>query len=449
MQKLSSLVLVGAAALAGCSDSTSPSVSAVFPESGFLGRDVRVEIVGDATKFKDGASVDFGDGVTVNKVSLGSPTSLFADITITGTATAGLHDVTVTSGGSKALVLSQAFEIKPAITMTIDGNKAQGSVAFVTIKNHDLENLFDTTNDGNPFGATFTNISVMAGTGVTFNVSNVTPFEIDATMTVDIDGASGPLSVISGVGQDAVTTPLGEDLKIDARTPTTLAANTPTQGMVVNPYDTQLFEFTPGNAPALNRIAAIVPPNSGFTPQIALLPESGKFADLITFSASINDLQTVTGKYYLVILDNSGAAGYSYTLRASSLSGLNRATETASNDTVATAQAITLPAWLDGASLPAVTDKDFLKFTATAAMVGKKVHVITLPGDPRTDTLVDVMTGTNGNTSLGESDDLNYHEDFVSSPITAAGTVWVEISASQGGFYSTSQTHYLGFVFLE
>jgi len=442
MQKLAFLLVV----VAGCgSDSTSPSVSAVFPTSGFLGRQARIEIVGDATKFKDGATVDFGAGVTVDKVTLASPTSLFADITITASATTGLHDVTVMSGGSKALALSQAFDIEPAITMTIDGSTAQGSIGFVTIKNHDVENPFDMTNDGQ----SFTNISVMAGS-VTFNVSNVTPFEIDATMLVDIDGVGGPLSVVSGVGQDAITSPLGQDLKIDARTPIVVTSGTPAPGTIAAPYASQLYELTPGAAPNFTRIQATVGPTTMSTPKIALLPASGKFADVITFSATINQLTTTTaGKYYMVVLDNTGTAGYSYTLDALDVPGLNKTMETASNNTVGTSQAITLPTWLDAASLSALTDQDWLKFAAPAAAVGKHVHVLTLPGDPATDTLVDVYTGTAAGTSLGESDDVNYHEDFLSKPIPAAGTVWVKISASQGGFFDPSQSHYKAIVFLQ
>src|SRR4051812_24244631 len=73
MRKFGSLIIAaGLASFAvGCgTDGTPATASAVFPSSAFIGRKLRVEIVGDATSFKDGASVSFGDGVTVGTVAV-------------------------------------------------------------------------------------------------------------------------------------------------------------------------------------------------------------------------------------------------------------------------------------------------------------------------------------------------------------------------------------------
>src|SRR5439155_20176908 len=96
----------------GCrSGGTTPSANGIFPDSGFSGRKVRVEVSGDATNFKDGTTVSFGADVTVDKVSVASPTDLFADITIADTAAVGLRDVTITQGSSN-FTLAQSFEVK-------------------------------------------------------------------------------------------------------------------------------------------------------------------------------------------------------------------------------------------------------------------------------------------------------------------------------------------------
>src|SRR5262249_12580732 len=86
MRTLKVALVPGCSAL-GCG--TAPSPGGGSPAEGFTGRKLRVEISGDATDWKDGATVDFGAGVTVASVTVASPTDLFADITIDPAATVG------------------------------------------------------------------------------------------------------------------------------------------------------------------------------------------------------------------------------------------------------------------------------------------------------------------------------------------------------------------------
>ena len=68
--------------------------------------------------------------------------------------------------------------------------------------------------------------------------------------------------------------------------------------------------------------------------------------------------------------------------------------------------------------------------TATTADVGKRFHVVTLPGDLDTDSLVEVFR-PDGTTSLGgPSNDNNFHEDWFSDPIPIAGDYYVKIENS-------------------
>ena len=59
----------------GCgSDDAGPGDAAgVFPDNGFIGRTLRVEISGDTTTWDQSASVSFGAGVTTKNVELVSP----------------------------------------------------------------------------------------------------------------------------------------------------------------------------------------------------------------------------------------------------------------------------------------------------------------------------------------------------------------------------------------
>ena len=87
---------------------------------------------------------------------------------------------------------------------------------------------------------------------------------------------------------------------------------------------------------------------------------------------------------------------------------------------------------------------DWFVFTATAADVGKLVHVVTggnAPPHP-CDTVVEVFAGSCASlVSLGgESDDFDYSEDWLSTAIPAAGSIWVKVSYSAFGFSSAPYT---------
>jgi hypothetical protein len=72
------------------------------------------------------------------------------------------------------------------------------------------------------------------------------------------------------------------------------------------------------------------------------------------------------------------------------------------------------------------------------------VHVVTTStGVPNPcDTVVQVFVGSCGSlVSLGgESDDQDYSENWLSTPIPAAGTFWVKVSYSTFGFSSAPYT---------
>src|SRR3954453_17925238 len=63
-----------------------PSVSLVQPLTVFLGRTLDVHLAGYGTNWNDMTTIDFGAGVTVNKVTAASETGLTVNITIAETA---------------------------------------------------------------------------------------------------------------------------------------------------------------------------------------------------------------------------------------------------------------------------------------------------------------------------------------------------------------------------
>jgi hypothetical protein len=435
-----------------------PTANGVFPASGFVGRDLRVEVTGDATSWTTATTVSFGAGVTVNSVSVAGPDDLFADITIAPGATPGLQDVVVTDAGG-TFTLTKAFELDAAVNALTAGTLAQGSFAAFEIDNKDHDNPFDTSTDAN--GA-FVNIQITGPSGVSFVVGAVTDNQITGSIFVDTDATPGAVTVASGPSGAQVTSQVTDNLAIAARTATAFTKAAPATGTVGGPLASSLFTFVP-TASSLETFT-ITSTDDSQLPTFALLPASGHWADgflgetagffgnqLSQFIPSIDETAATNAPFFVVVVDQSGATGYPFSLAATETTG-TPLTQTAANVSVATAQAATVPAFVTG-TLASDASTVFFKVTVTAANVtaGKHIHVVTGNGDPFCDDLIDVFGPgvPSANNSLGESDDMNFHEDFQSPALAAAGTYYVEISASSAGFFDPAHNAYVASIVLD
>lgn len=98
-----------------------PTVSSVTPNSGVQGQSYTVTITG--SNFLNGASLASsfsGTGITVNSTTYVSATQLSASITIGGTATTGLRNVTVTNGDGQTGTGTSLFTVNaPAPVCTV------------------------------------------------------------------------------------------------------------------------------------------------------------------------------------------------------------------------------------------------------------------------------------------------------------------------------------------
>lgn len=442
MRNLPLVLILGVAACGG----TDPSASGVFPHSGFLGRQMRVEVSGDATEWGASTKLNFGEGITVDSIDVASPTALFANITISDTAPLGLHDVVVTGGDN--VTLKQAFEIESPITITMRGTAAQGSIAVLDIVNHDFDTPFDTTSTGDGFFSplVFTGMDASAGNGVTINFDSVSPFTASATVLIDIDAQTGPLKISSGPAGMLTSFPLGADLAIAARTAIALTAGTNATATATKPNESFLYEFTPAMFPALVRFQ-VSSGLMGATPRVAVLPASGRFADLLGASADQRQVAK-SGKFYAVLFDFSGELA-PYTVRAGSALLTVAADTEPGNNTAPGAIACALPCLVENAQLASAADLDWLKFTSGANDAGKRLRVRTLPGDDLTDTVADAFEAQGTNPSLmGPSDDNGYHENFLFPTVLKNATPYtVKISASP--MFDPTQTRYDALMYLE
>jgi hypothetical protein len=425
------IAIFSTVAACSSSSSTKPSASGVFPSEGFTGRTLRVEISGDATTWKDGTTVDFGAGVTVNSVTVASPTDLFAEIAIDPAAAPGLHDVTVTGGGT--FTLMQAFELKSPVDVAFVGDLDQGGFPGFTVTSHDFDNPFDGTTD--PMTGAFTNLTMTGPAGTNFIIGNVSSYEITGFMSIDTDATAGAVTIVSGPSSAQITSVTGS-AAIMPRTATALTGGTASTAMIPTENDSALFSLTATGQPSLVHIAMTSTDPNAF-PVSTILPSSGHWADAIGNAWAV---APQGGQVFIVVFDGGTESGYSFQITANGemLISMPEGNDT-TNGTVAGALAATaLPFEQDSSHITSATDIDYVKFTSTA---GKRLHVVTTAGgDPATDTTVDVLGGAGGNTSYtpdgGPEDQTqcsffgctSFGEDFVTNPLPA-GTVYVKVGA--------------------
>jgi hypothetical protein len=92
----------------------SHGIIGVSPNFGTQGQTLNVNLTATNTNFVDGITyANFGDGVTVNSLSVLSTTTAQANITISNTTPVGYRTITLVTGGEFAVSSSTAFQIGP------------------------------------------------------------------------------------------------------------------------------------------------------------------------------------------------------------------------------------------------------------------------------------------------------------------------------------------------
>jgi hypothetical protein len=124
---------------------SSPTILSVTPSTVAAGATRNVTISGGLTHFAAGSSVaNLGAGVTVNSVTVSSPTSAVANVTVAAGATVGFRDVTVATGGELAaenvtgpLLVAAATPALPRLTGASPAAGARGATVDVAITGAD------------------------------------------------------------------------------------------------------------------------------------------------------------------------------------------------------------------------------------------------------------------------------------------------------------------------
>ncbi len=430
--------LVGCLALAlsvsafGCGDGDGDgdeSISGVIPGELFVGRSGDVLIIGNGTSWEEGVQVSLGEGVTVDSVTVASPTALMVKATADSAAELGVRDVTVDE-----LSFAGAFELAaPVQVKALQGQTAQGSIAVVKLQNLDFANPFDTTTTGGGlFGPPleYVNIDVTAGEGSTAQISSVEPFAMEILLLTDVNAATGAadLEVMSGPTDAQLSFRYPAAFEVEAREAQALSAGEIVTASVDEPFQSGLYTITAEQLSVISAFTGLESPDTAppeAAPAFALLPSSGSFAELMVYDASTNLVGSDT--YYLVYWDGSGSTGYSYLLGASVAGVMDSLEESEPNQTTTKAQRPEmLPAIVTGAALD-FDDEDWIRVRVPAGG-NKYIHVFTYGTDGLTDTVVQLLA-SNGTSVLGESGDEGYHENFYSAPM-GPGTYYVKIFPS-------------------
>jgi hypothetical protein len=177
----------GSATLAGAFTigNPAPTISGMTPAVGFRGQTLTVRLSGSS--FLSGvSSVDFGSGITVNSIAIGTKTQMEVNITIALDAPAGSRDVSVTNpapGGGTATETGAFTVENPAPTL-----------ASITPASGNRRQTLDVTVTGTNFLVGVTTCSY--GSGITVNsVSSVTLTQVTANVTIDPEAATGPRDI--------------------------------------------------------------------------------------------------------------------------------------------------------------------------------------------------------------------------------------------------------------
>jgi hypothetical protein len=432
--------------VAGCGTDVDSTVSGVFPAEGFTGRSLRVEISGDATEWSGTPGVNFGDGVTVSNVTVASPTSLFADISIAADAAPGLHDVTVTNDGT--FTLKQAFDLQSPLELSFQGDVAQGGIPYFTINNHDFDTPFDLTTDAND---AYANLLVNAPSGVTFSIQSATSYQLTGYAFIDADAMPGAFSVVSGPTMKTTAFNLGANLDVMARSPEALSGSM--TGTLANIGDSKLYSVSIPASPSLVRIST-GSSNQNAAPVAALLP-NGHWDEALNAGLAIVD---TAGTVPVTGFDNGTAAGYNFSIssKAEALATAAEASDTtnANGSTAGATVASAIPFMQTGGTLSSESDNDMIKFTLTTAAT---IHVSAHSSDDFTDTVIDIKNANGTTSAIGGPQDTDPDigcgffgacgEEFVTTTTLAAGTYYLDVSA--GPNFDSSAADYTALIYIE
>jgi hypothetical protein len=188
-----------------------PSVTSISPNNGLAGETVKVTITG--TNFLAGTTtVNFGSGITVNEITVNSPTQLVANITIAGRAGLGNRDIVVSNGAGLAVTVGGGFTVTAGAAVPVSISPASG-IAGQTL---------DVTIAGDFFYEGITSVGFGGGISVNrVNVQNIN--SLTANILISLTSGPGPRSVSVSNDDGATVNTLSSAFTVVNAVPTLVA----------------------------------------------------------------------------------------------------------------------------------------------------------------------------------------------------------------------------------
>jgi hypothetical protein len=179
-----------------------PTVLSVTPSVGAVGSTENVTISGGATHFAGASVAGFGAGVSVNHLTVTSPTSAVANITIDPGAAIGVRSVSVQTGGETAtdptghqFLVTAAAPVIPRLTGASPASAVRGATVDVALTGADTA------------FAAGTSLTEVSGTGVNV-LSTTVQGPTSATARLQIAATAPPgfrdLTVATGADTAAL-----------------------------------------------------------------------------------------------------------------------------------------------------------------------------------------------------------------------------------------------------
>jgi len=186
-------------------NSAPPTISSVSPIQGIQGQTLNGVII-TGTYFTGATSVSFGSGITVDSLSVNSPTQITASLTIDGTAAEGTRIVSINTPGGTA-TLPDCFTVTvpvpvppPTITGVSFVSGSPGEKLTIIITGVNLDGVLE----------------VSLGDGIRVESFTVdSPTQITATITIDQTATVGLRDISVTTASDTAT--LSDSFSIQAQ----------------------------------------------------------------------------------------------------------------------------------------------------------------------------------------------------------------------------------------
>jgi len=150
------------------------TITAVTPAFGNQGQTLNVALAASGTHFDNSTFANFGDGITINSLTITDGTDAVANISISNTTPVGYRAITTVTGGEFATSSLQAFLVGPngaSIVSVTPNNAGQGMSLPVTVLGNNTHWLQDATQFSLTGGIIVGDVTVNSQTSATVQLA--------------------------------------------------------------------------------------------------------------------------------------------------------------------------------------------------------------------------------------------------------------------------------------